>query len=106
MLTRLLVPALLCTALVTGTAFAGEKNNRDFGLAPRFNVADMTSRAQCEFFEAQFDKAIRTHQEAPKAADARVMRTEGADLCKSGKQSEGVVKLKTALNDIGVTPRT
>jgi hypothetical protein len=50
--------------------------------------------------------ALAKHASAPKAADAKTLRTEAATLCSDGKPDDGISKLHEALNDLGVKPRS
>ncbi|MDY0881660.1 hypothetical protein ACFPL7_18895 [Dongia soli] len=64
-----------------------------------------TPAKQCATLEHQFDTAIKKHANAPKAADAKQARTEGGDMCKSGKQADGVKRLQEGIRDLGLKPR-
>lgn len=66
-------------------------------------MATTTSTARCSALENQFDKLATSsvHQEKAKA---QTIRAEGAKLCSSGKQAEGVRKLEDAIKMIGGKP--
>lgn len=65
--------------------------------------AAATSAERCSALESKFDKAVMsTH--APKVADAKVLRTDGAKLCTQGKADEGIKKLEEAVKMLGSTP--
>lgn len=101
---RLLVPAILGALLLSAPAMAGSTygNSAQKGIQ---KAAAMTPAQKCKALEKQFDKAIKRHAKAAKAADAKAMRTEGGKLCASGKQADGIAKLEGALKDLGVKPR-
>jgi hypothetical protein len=67
-------------------------------------AASMTPAQQCTALEKQFDQEIVKHATAPKAANAKMLRTDAGKLCQSGKNDDGVKKLKQALKDINVKP--
>lgn len=69
-------------------------------------AATMTPVQQCTALQKQFDQAIVTHGSAAKAGEAKTLRTEAGNLCKAGKAADGVKKLESALNDIGVKPQS
>jgi hypothetical protein len=65
--------------------------------------AASSSADRCSALEGQFDKAVMsTH--APKVANAKTLRTDGAKLCAQGKADEGVKKLEEAVKMLGQTP--
>jgi hypothetical protein len=68
-------------------------------------MAAMTKADECTALQKQFDAAIVKHEKAAKAADAKALRTQGGQLCTSGKADEGVKKLQAAFTDIGVKPK-
>ena len=107
--TRLLVPAIL-SAVMLGTPVLAASIPYDQSyywarpnMTPPLGVAPRDT--QCKALQAQFDKAIETHGMAAKAADAEAMRTKGANLCAAGNWDQGIVKMKMALDDLGVTPK-
>jgi hypothetical protein len=67
-------------------------------------AATMTPAQQCTALEKQFDTEIVKHATAAKAADAKTLRTDGGKLCQTGKNDDGVKKLKQAIKDINVKP--
>jgi hypothetical protein len=67
-------------------------------------AASMTPAQQCTSLENQFDQEIVKHATASKAAQAKTLRTDAGKLCQSGKNDDGVKKLKQALKDLGVKP--
>lgn len=77
---------------ITGSAFAA-------------STTTSTPAKQCTTLEHQFDTAIKKHANAPKATDAKQARADGGDMCKSGKQADGVKKLQEAIKDLGLKPR-
>ena len=108
--TRLIVPAMLGALMFSTPVFAhGAGPNDDAyywarpNLTPPLGIAPRDT--ECKALQAQFDKAIETQWTAAKAADARAMRTKGTNLCAAGNWEQGIVKMKTALKDLGVTPK-
>jgi hypothetical protein len=69
-------------------------------------AASMTPAQQCTALQKQFDQEIVKHATAPKAAQAKLLRTDAGKLCQTGKNDDGVKKLKQALKDINVKPAT
>jgi len=69
-------------------------------------AATMTPVQQCTALQKQFDQEIVKHGTAAKAGEAKSLRTEAGNLCKAGKATDGVKKLESALNDIGVKPQS
>ena len=67
-------------------------------------AASMTPAQQCTALEKQFDQEIVKHATASKAATAKMLRDDGGKLCQTGKNDDGVKKLKQALKDINVKP--
>jgi len=97
--TRMIVPALLSAVMFSTPVLAAGA----YEAAPQAQkTAAMTPADQCRSLETQFDAAIKTHGTAAKASEAKAMRTEGGNLCASGKQADGIVKLEQALRDLGV----
>ena len=86
--TRILVGAAMTALFLSTSAFA----------------ASMTPAQQCTALEKQFDQEIVAHGSASKAAQAKTLRVDAGKLCTSGKHTDGVKKLKQALQDIGVKP--
>ena len=67
-------------------------------------AASMTPAQQCTALEKQFDQEILKHATAPKAAAAKTLREDAGKLCQTGKNEDGVKKLRQALKDIYVKP--
>jgi hypothetical protein len=67
-------------------------------------AASMTPAQQCTALEKQFDQEILKHGTAAKVAQAKTLRIDAGKLCQSGKNDDGVKKLKQALKDINVKP--
>ena len=88
MIVRTLIGAALTAAFMSTAAFA----------------ASMTPAQQCTALQKQFDEEIVKHAAASKAAAAKTLRVDGGKLCQTGKNDQGVKKLKQALKDIGVKP--
>lgn len=85
---RMLIVAVSTAVFMAAAAFA----------------ASMSPAQQCTALENQFDQEIVKHAEAPKAATAMTLRKEAGELCRSGRNDDGVKKLEEALKDIGVKP--
>ncbi len=104
--TRKLMPAVLGAVMLSTPVLAGGTYNAatPSGQPAQHEgkIVAMTSAEQCSSLEKQFDAAIKTHGNAARANEAKTMRTEGGNLCASGKQAEGIAKLEQALNDLGV----
>lgn len=107
----LFVPTLVVALALTGAsvmAASGSANEtkghpKIGGTAQQMAAADSLA-SQCTKLEAQFDGAIKSHGSAAKAAEAKLLRQEGGQLCASGKAAAGVKKLEQALSDIGEKP--
>lgn len=106
MITRKILPAVLGVVMLGTPVLAGNTYNAatPSGQPAQHEkkVVAMTPAEQCTSLETQFDAAIKTHGNAAKANEAKTMRTEGGNLCASGKQAEGIAKLEHALKDLGV----
>jgi hypothetical protein len=106
MKTRSIVPVVLGVAMLsTPVLAAGNYAAPTTKANPQVAMA-MSQSEKCTALQKQFDEAIKMHESAAKVADAKMMRADGAKLCASGKHSEGITKLETALKDIGVTPKS
>jgi len=105
--TRLIVPAVLSAVMISAPVLAGTTTYDKMAPSghPVAKTAMVTPAARCTILESQFDAAIKTHESAAKANWAKTMRTEGGRLCASGNQSRGIVKLRDAIEDIGVKAR-
>lgn len=90
MKTYKLITAAIALTLLSASAFAATNNK---------SPAD-----RCLFLEQQFDQQITKHANAPRAVQAKVLRTDGARMCVAGNHALGIKKLRTALKDIGVKP--
>ena len=107
--TRLILPAMLGALMLSTPVLASSiPYDQSYywarpNLTPPLGIAPRDT--ECKALQAQFDKAIESHGMAAKAADARAMRTEGSKMCVAGEWNRGVVKLETALKDLGVTPK-
>ena len=108
--TRLILPAMLGALMCSTPVFArgaGPYDQAHYWARPNLNspLGVNPPADKCNALKSQFDKAIESHGMAAKAADARAMRTEGSKMCVAGEWNRGVVKLETALKDLGVTPK-
>ena len=103
--TRLIVPAILGALLLSMPAMAGGMSSTTMSAPATQKAASMTPLEKCSALERQFDAAIKQHESATKAVDAKNLRVEGSKLCLTGKEGEGIAKLESALKDIGVTPK-
>ena len=59
---------------------------------------------QCTALGAQFDKAGATHKTHRNYKEALSLRNEGATLCGTHKEEEGIKKIESALTMVGVRP--
>lgn len=107
--TRLILPAMLGALMVSTPVLASSiPYDQSYywarpNLTPPLGIASKDTA--CKALQAQFGKAIETHGTAAKAADAQSMNAKGANLCAAGNWDQGIVKMKMALNDLGVTPK-
>ena len=107
--TRLILPAMLGALMLSTPVLASSiPYDQSYywarpNLTPPLGIAPRDT--ECKALQAQFDKAIETQWTAAKAADARAMRTKGTNLCAAGNWEQGIVKMKMALKDLGVTPK-
>lgn len=107
MITRMIVPALLSAVMFTTPVLAaGSYGAMTPATQHTQKAAAMTPAEKCTNLEKQFDSAIKKHEKAAKAGEAKTLRTEGGNLCASGKHAEGVAKLEQALKDIGVKSKS
>jgi hypothetical protein len=107
--TRLLVPAILGAVMLSTPVLAGSipyDQSYYWARPDKTPPQGIAARdTQCKALQAQFDKAMETQWTAAKAANARAMRTKGANLCAAGNWDQGIVKMKMALKDLGVKPK-
>lgn len=85
-----------------GMSQLGTKSANDD--AARLRATSNDPEVRCSALESQFDHSIDAHATAKKAAAAKALRREGAELCASGKPVNGIRKLEQALRDINVMP--
>lgn len=107
MKTRLIVPLLLGAVLFSLPAMAtGKAGPKGSGPGhPREHIiASMDPATKCRLLNEQFNVAIRQHEDAAMATQAKAMRSEGLELCAQFKQEQGAAKLEEALRDIDVRP--
>jgi len=64
----------------------------------------MTPYMQCMSLQQQFDSAIKSHANAAKVTEAKSLRSDAGRLCTNGKSEDGIIKLRQALKDLGVSP--
>ena len=96
--TRTLLAASLAGLLALGAGIAAT----GAASAATVNPAD-----QCTALEKQFDDAIASSKAtAAMLSKAKALRADGGKLCSSGKASDGVKKLESALKDIGLKPQS
>lgn len=102
----MIVPAILSAVMLSAPVLAASSYStaKPTG-SHNFQTAAMTPAEQCTSLQQQFDEAIKTHEKAAKATEAKTMRTEGGNLCASGKQADGAAKLEQALKALGVKPK-
>jgi hypothetical protein len=86
-------------ALATSAAFADNSDN-----LPKVLRVPQATGASCASLQRQFDEAIVTHADAPKAASARTLRRTGEQSCNKGNYDDGVKDLTKALKRINVQP--
>ena len=106
MRTRVIVPAVLSAIMLSAPVFAASNINGPGKMAsPVYKTVAMTTAEKCTKLQQQFDDAIKTHEKAAKVNEAKNMRSEGGNLCASGKQTDGVAKLQQAIKALGVKPK-
>ena len=99
--TRMIIPAIL-SAVVLSTPVLAASQQGNANQPTMQKAAAQTSAERCTVLEKEFDAAIKKHEKAAKAEDAKKLRTEGSTLCAGGKPDEGVAKLETAMKELGV----
>ena len=92
MKTRQLIGAGAMALLLVPAAFA---NNA--------STASTSNPASCKTLEVRFDKAAQGSHAAD-LSKAKLLRTEGAELCTQGKTTEGARKLEEAVKMLGQSP--
>jgi hypothetical protein len=109
MQTRLVVPVLLGTILISLSAFAagmtpaeGTKTARS--TAP--NIAQWNPDRRCKMLDEQFQNELTSHESAGMSKLAQSRHDEGQRLCASGQKMEGAAMLEAALREIGAVPGT
>jgi len=78
-------------------------------VAPRINSlaeAEQTLPPTCGKLERQLHRAFMHDLPAGTYMRARADRENGLRLCAAGAEKEGALKLKDALRDIGIKPKT
>lgn len=104
MKTRVIVPLFVSAVMLATSAMAAGAKHDSYRNTDmkRTQMSTMTPQKQCTSLQSKFDVAIKKHEKAAKAEQAKAMRTEGGNLCAQGQHAEGVAKLQQALRDIGV----
>ena len=85
-------------ALAANTAVTGPREPTPAHPAPY--AQQLSDR--CAALLSAFDQNIDTHTTAPKATDARALRTTAATQCKANDTTTGLKSIEQALPDIGV----
>lgn len=78
-------------------------------VAPQIDTLAKAEQAlppTCEKLEQQLHQAFMYDQPAETYLTARANRENGLRLCAAGAEKEGALKLKAALQDIGIKPKT
>jgi hypothetical protein len=76
-------------------------------LATSASAATVSSADQCTALEKQFDANVATTKaSSAMVIKAKALRTDGGKLCASGKPTQGIKKLQSALKDIGLKPQS
>ena len=86
-------------ALAASAAFADDSAD-----LPKVLRVPQATGASCASLQRQFDQAIVTHANAPKATTARALRQSGEQACNRGDYADGVKDLTRALKNIKVQP--
>ena len=99
---RSIVPVVLAAMLLSTPVLAGDHDTRDrVENMPYRGPATMALTQQCASLQTQFDKMIGGHEHAAKADEAKAMRAYGGNLCRQGREADGVAQLKLAIKNIG-----
>lgn len=107
MIVRVIAPAVAgALLLATPVLAAGTGNNKSASMPQKTAKATMTAAERCTALEKQFDAEIKKHEQGTKANDAKTMRADGGKLCDDGQHSGGITKLRLALKNIGVKPKS
>ena len=103
MLIRSIVPVMLSAMLLSTPALAGDHNSRYRAASrPYQGPAMMAVTKKCASLQDRFDKMIGEHEHAATANEAKAMRAYAGNLCREGREADGVAQLTLALKDIGV----
>jgi hypothetical protein len=104
MKSRLVLAALLGTAMLAPAAFAGSATS---GVSAKGNlqIASMTPAEQCTALQGQWQKESPALKSHAKYTQAEKLADQGQQLCASGKAKDGAAKLEQALKDIGLKPQ-
>ena len=95
MLTRVILPALLATALFAGPVLAKGAEGR--GQMPEPEA----SMERCQSLQTELDGAIKSHGKAARRHEAEMLRAAGGELCAGGSYADGIAKLRQGLRDLG-----
>ena len=98
-MTPRLLALIAGAVLATSVALADDSGN-----LPKVLRVPQATGASCASLQRQFDEAIVTHADAPKAASARTLRRTGEQSCNKGNYDDGVKDLAKALKRINVQP--
>jgi hypothetical protein len=102
-----IIPVLMGTFVLSSPGMAASVSTSHS--ATLSNHGETESRiemmSRCTSLEGQLAEAIEQNSKASdQVADAEALRSQGASLC--DKPQDGIVKLKSALRELGVTPRS
>ena len=86
--------AIAATAVVLGAPVVGSQ----------FAIAASTPAQRCSALEAQFDKVAPSHKMVKDYTEATKLRTDAGTACAAHKETDGIKKLESALNILGVKP--
>ena len=105
MSTRTIVPAILSAVVLSAPVLAAGIDKPGHPPASMERAAAVNAAARCTSLQSQFDAAIKRHETAKMAAEAKTMREDGGKLCTGGNVDQGIAKLEMALKNIGVKPK-
>jgi hypothetical protein len=107
---RMIAPAILSAALLSTPVLAATAKDQSQQLRTLYSqeeygeAAAMTPSVLCSDLKKQFDAAIKTHEDAPDAIEAKSLRVEGRDYCAGGDTERGIAKLEQAIRALGLEP--
>jgi hypothetical protein len=106
---RIIVPAVLFTAMLSAPALAAinhatsQTSHRSSEGSSNLRMSEAAIDVQCSTLQQQFDEVVMTRQTVGHSNEVRAWPTR--NVCVNGNPAEGVVKLRQALTNLGVKPK-